>query len=576
VLQLLALLHTQQGRSEDALTAYDILAAEGEIGADLHQARGDRLQGLGRFEAAVEAYDAALAREPARVEALNNRAAALEAMGRLDAALQGFDAVLSIRPDHTQALYNRGGVLTALGRSTEALESYDRVLVLQPDFAPAHNNRALALAALGRFEEAVAGYDTALSLADDASTSSNRSAALRALRRLDEALDSARHALALRPDFPDALNAEGLALAAMNRFEAALASYDRALVLRPDHRDALNNAGVTLAALRRFDEAGVRHEAALALDPSFAEAEYNLGLLALRLGDPAGWARHEARWRRAGQPGPTYPDAQLWLGADDIAGSTLLLHAEQGLGDTIQFARYASHVRARGAKVVLQVQPALKRLVRGLDGADVVVAAVGEPLPPVDRHIPLMSLPLVFGVEGGAPYLQADPAAAALWRERLLADRLRVGLAWAGNPAHGNDANRSIALSVLAPLLARAATFVSLQRDVPPTDVPTLAETGIRPFPASISDFADTAALIDALDLVITVDTSVAHLAAALGRPTWVLLPRFPDWRWGEASDETPWYPTMRLFRQSDFGQWGDVVEVLGAALDLVIASRAA
>jgi hypothetical protein len=385
----------------------------------------------------------------------------------------------------------------------------------------------------------------------------------------------ADRALVLRPGFADAENARGLALAALNRWAEAVDSYDRAIALAPDHRDALNNAGIALTALGRFEAARARHAAALALDPSFAEAEYNLGLLALRLGDPGGWALHEARWRRSGQPGPTYPDSHLWLGGEDIAGLTVLLHAEQGLGDTLQFARYAARVKALGARVVLQVQPALKRLMQGLEGAD-MVTAVDEPLPPVDRHVPLMSLPRVFGLQGEAGYLRADPTAAAEQGARLPTGRLRVGLAWSGNPAHGNDRNRSIPLAMLTPLLGRDAAFVSLQKDPRLADAELFAQAAIAPFPTSIADFADTAALIQGLDLVITVDTSVAHLAAALGRPTWVLIPRFPDWRWGTDRTDSPWYPTLRLFRQTDFGRWDEVVAEVGAALDTTIAAHGA
>lgn len=576
LLQLLALLLAQQGRAQEALAAYDALVQHGHADAAVQQARGDCLQALGQFELAVAAYDAALAYEPGRVEALNNRGAALEALGRLEAALESFDAVLALRPDHAHAHGNRGGVLLAQGQAEDALESCDRALGLDPGFGQAHNNRGLALAALHRFDAAVEAYDAALALKpEDASTWANRSAAQRAAGQLDAALDSARCALALHPGFADAYNAQGLALAALNCFDEAVDSYQHALAIAPGHRDALNNSGVALTALDQFDEARARHAAALALDPGYAEAEYNLGLLALRLGDPAGWVLHEARWRRPGQPGPTYPDSHLWLGREDIAGKTLLLHAEQGLGDTLQFARYARRAKSLGALVVLQVQPALIRLLQGLDGADAVVA-VNEPLPPVDRHIPLMSLPRVFGLDGAPAVLRADPAAVADWRARLPQGRLRVGLVWAGNPAHGNDRNRSIPLSALAPLLDRKAVFVSLQREVREADAAALAQSPITPWPQAMADFADTAALVEALDLVVTVDTSVAHLAGSLGLPTWVLIPRFPDWRWGEARADSPWYPSLRLFRQRDFGRWDEPIAKVGAALDAMIATHAA
>jgi len=544
----------------------------------LHQ--GDRLHTLGRSAQAVERYDRALALAP-RADIYSNRGVALEALGRLDEALDSFSQALACRSDYAAAFFNRGGVLGALHRWPEALADYDRALALLPTPPAAYwNNRGLALSELNRSAEAADSFVKALSLDRGyADAQANLSVAQRRLGQLDAALGSAERALAIRPDHPEALTTRGLALAALGRFEAALDSHERALALRPDYLQALNNAGAALDALERTDEALARFDVALALDPGFAEAEFNSALALLRAGRwQEGWLRHEARWRRKGEPGPTYPEAKLWLGgADDQAleGRTTLLHAEQGLGDTLQFCRYASAVKALGARVILEVQPPLKTLLAGLEGVDQVIG-VGEPVPPFDRHTPLLSLPLALGRScdiPSAPYVFADPSREAVWRARLSPSRgPRVGLAWAGNSAHGNDRNRSLTAKALAPLIAAArstgAQMISLQKEVRAGDLAWLEQTpDVLRVEDLLTDFADTAALVAACDLVISVDTSVAHLAGALGRPLWLLLPKPCDWRWMSAREDTPWYPAARLFRQTAPGDWAEVLDRAAQAL---------
>ncbi len=576
-LQLLGLLYRQTGQSLKALIVYDRLVALGAASPDIFIIRGDLLQGLGRRVEAVSSYDQALASDPGRADAHNNRGVALEALGRLSDALASFDASLLHRPNDANTLYNRAGVLAGLDRPAEALEAYDQVLNLTPNHAQTLNNRALALGALKRWDEALASLDQALVLTPDYPDAlANRSVALRHLKRPADALASVDRALALRPDFPQALTTRGLALAALGRFEAALQSHEQALAVRPAYPEALNNAALALEGLGRFEEAADRLEAALALDPDFAEAEFNSGLALLRLGRfAAGWRRHEARFRRQGRPGPTYPPDRLWLGAVSPRGETLLLHAEQGLGDTIQFCRYVSAVRALGARIVLEVQPALVRLMAGLAGVDQIIA-IGDPVPAFDRHTPLMSLPLALGLAddlGPADsYLTADPDRTKIWRAELgVVCGRRIGLVWSGNPAHENDLNRSLSVQALAPLLAVARVndqIISLQKEVRAADQPWLATLPqIIQVADRLDDFTDTAALVAACDLVICVDTAVAHLAGALGRPVWLLLPTPADWRWGAAGETTPWYATMRLFRQDRPGDWDGVVRRVAQAL---------
>jgi tetratricopeptide (TPR) repeat protein len=539
----------------------------------LHQ--GDRLHTLGRGAEAVERYDRALALNP-NADVYNNRGVALEALGRLDEALDSFSQAVASRSDYAAAFFNRGGVLGALGRWADALADFDRAVALRPDHsAPYWNNRGLALGELTRWAEAADSFIKALAL-DPAygDAAANLSVAQRRLGQFDAALESADRALATRQDHPEALTTRGLALAALGRFEAALESHEQALALRPDYLQALNNAGVALDALDRTDEALARFDAALALNPGFAEAEFNSALALLRAGRwLEGWRRHEARWRRKGEPGPTYADACLWLGDQALSGRTILLHAEQGLGDTLQFCRYAPAVKALGARVILEVQPQLKSLLGDLAGVDRVIG-IGEPVPPFDRHTPLLSLPLALAhPPPSTPYLIADPSRTAVWRARLSPPvGPRIGLVWAGSSAHGNDRNRSLPAKAFAHLIVAAcnmsAQLISLQKDASAADLAWLEQTpDLVRVEDQLTDFADTAALISTCDLVISVDTSVAHLAGALGRPLWLLLAKPCDWRWMSNRDDTPWYPSARLFRQAAPGDWAEVLDRVAQAL---------
>ena len=329
--------------------------------------------------------------------------------------------------------------------------------------------------------------------------------------------------------------------------------------------------------LGRLDEARASFDHAVGIRPNFAQAHWNRAQAMLLAGAFArGWREHE--WRLAAHPELQRPFAQpLWLGEEPLAGKTLLLHAEQGLGDTIQFCRYAPLAGARGARVVLEVQTSLVDLLRDLPGVSSVVAR-GDPLPPFVLHCPLPSLPLAFGttlatIPAQTPYLRVPADRAAAWEARLGRKRPRVGLVWSGNAGHRRDRSRSIPLYALMPLFDLDATFVSLQKDVRAADQAVLQQTPkLVDVSAGLESFADTAALIGELDLVIAVDTSVAHLTGALGKRLWLLLPAAPDWRWLTGRDDSPWYPTARLFRQNDARAWGPVVTRVRAALQEMIA----
>ena len=509
-------------------------------------------------------------------DALHLLAVVQSSLGQKDAALASYDRALEVRPDSAEALSNRGNILHQLDRFEEALASYDRALKVRPDSADALSNRGVSLKELKRFEEALASFDRALALRPDyVEALSNRGLALHELKRFEEALASFDRAVALRPGYAEALSNRGLTLHALDRFEEALASFDRALTLRPDYAQAFFNRGATLQELKRFEEALASYDRALMLQPDYVEAHWNEALLRLLTGDFArGWRQYEWRWKNQSLALPQRNVPQpLWLGTESAIDKTILLHSEQGFGDTIQFCRYVPLVAARGARVILEVETPLLELMTSLAGATQVLAK-SDPLPAFDVHCPLLSLPLAFATRHGTipsltPYLSAPAQAVQDWRARLgPKTRLRIGLAWSGRPTHKNDQNRSIALRALMPLLDLDATFVSLQKDVRADDATVLQERGdLRHFGDALRNFADTAALISNLDLVISVDTSVAHLAGALAKPVWVLLPFVPDWRWLLDRDDSPWYPTARLFRQDDARTWDTVVPRVHRAL---------
>jgi len=564
-------------RFEEALASYDRALMLRPDFAEAHCNRGVILQDLKRFGEALSSYDRALTLRPSYADAHSNRGVTLHELRRLEEALASYDRALALQPNYAAAYSNRGNTLHALGRFDAALASFDRALALWPDYVAALSNRGNALKELKRFEDAVTSCDRALALQPNyAEAHSNRGNALHELSRFEEALASYDRALALRPDYALAHYNRGNALKELKRFEAALASYDRALALQPDYPEALSNRGVALQDLKRIEEALASYDRAVSMRPDYADAHFNAAICRLLMGDfDRGWEQHEWRWQTEHlRNGRKHFAPKLWLGPDDIAGKTVLLHAEQGFGDTIQFCRYAPLVAARGARVVLKVQKPLHELMGTLAGVAQIISN-DDPPTDFDLHCPLLSLPLAFGtklatIPSQTPYLREDTQAAMDWNVRLgPRHRPRIGLAWSGRPAHKNDQNRSIALSAFVPMLAGVdATFVSLQREVRGGDADLLqGRSDIIHFGDELKNFADTAALIANLDLVIAVDTSVVHLAGALAKPVWVLLPFVPDWRWLLDREDSPWYPTARLFRQDQTRGWDNVVARVHGAL---------
>ena len=503
---------------------------------------------------------------------------------RFQRAVDLISRSIRINPDFAPAHCNLGIALAASDRRGEALARYDAAIARQPDFAEAHYNRGLLLTALGRQDEAIDSLGRTLQLRpDDVEARSARGLALNAAGRLPDALADFDAAIAQRPDHAKSHNNRGTTLTLLKRPDDALASFDRAVALQPDLADAWCNRGEALHELNRIEEAIASFDKAISLRQDFAEAYFGRGLSRLTVGRYRdGFRDQEWRARRAGAPPARSFRQKPWLGESAVAGRRLFIHPELYLGDMVQFCRYAAVAAERGARVVLGVQRPLLGLLRTLHPGVTLIEA-GETPSRFDLHCPLLSLPLAFGttietVPNAVPYLRAEPDRAARWAATLGDDGFKIGICWQGNPNRA-ELDRDVPLSAFAPLgRMRGVRLVSLQTgdgldqlgalpdDVRVEHFEDTSDDGMRPF-------QEMAAMIANLDLVVTTDTVVAHVAGAMGRPAWVLLKQVPDWRWGQG-DTTPWYPTLRLFRQSRRGDWGGVMDQVIEAIGAVEKTR--
>lgn len=491
-------------------------------------------------------------------------------------ALQAYDRALELQPYFAQAWANRGNVLRDMARYADAAHSYRSALSTQPHFDSAWHGLGLALGDLKQWNEALSAFDHAVAYNPTLSVAwLDRGNVLRELDRPEDAMKSYELALQHNASYAQAWSNRGVVLKQLGRMDEALQSYQKALACKPDFVDAMVNCSTLLKELLQLDASAQLTQRALELDANSSGAHLNLAICYLLQGDlPTGFQHFEWRWKTEQlRDGVRNFPQPLWLGQEFPQGSTVLLHAEQGLGDTIQFCRYAKLVAQRGMRVVLEVQAPLVELLRGLDGVSEVVAR-GAALPPFDAHCPLMSLPLALGttvqtIPAQPHYLHADAVRSAAWKMRLgPAERRRVGLVWSGRSEHKNDHNRSIPLDGFTRVLDERFDYHCLQKEMRSTDQACLAlHPEIAVWSDQLQSFADTAALVECLDLVIAVDTSVAHLAAALGKPVWLLLPYSPDWRWLLDRQDTPWYPGMRLFRQAATGDWPSALAQVRSAL---------
>ncbi len=523
----------------------------------------------GKLSEALHVCDLAASIAPAHASIYNNRGNVLRDLGRHEEALADFDRAILLNPNYLDAYLNRGIILHDLKRYEDALLSCNHALTLAPSNPTGHLSRGIVLSALGRNAEALSSFDLAICLDPrNGKAHANRGAVLLDLRRYDDALASCNKAVSLAPNAIAHMNL-GNVLEKLGRYEEALVEYDRAIHKNPVLADAFSNKANVLFLMREFDNAMSAYNHATTLSPDHAEAHWNKSLLMLLLGNyEEGWHMYEWRWKSKDCKSAyrNYPQP-LWLGnPGQLRGKTILIHAEQGQGDTIQMMRYVPIIAAQAAKIVLDVPDSLASMICDIPNA--IVLKQGSVIPDFDIHCPFMSLPLAFGttletIPDDVPYLRAPESKVEKWSV-ILGHRKhpRIGLVWSGATGHRNDHNRSIALQRLSPFFDLDVEYHSLQVEYRNGDQEMLASTGrIVDHSNDIADYSDTAALIEHMDLVITVDTSVAHLVGALGKPVWIMLPHVPDWRWLLDREDSPWYPTARLFRQPSHGDWDSVIK---------------
>jgi len=540
--------------------------------ADAAWREGLALHRQGRLDEARVRYERVLALDPGHFEALSLLGGLLAQSGQAEGGAALLRRATQVRPRAPQAHCMLGSVLSGLDRPAEALESYDAAIARRPGHAEARLNRATGLLDLRRPGEALEALDDVLAQRRDYPDALvNRGLVLLDLGRLEEALASVAEAIALRPGHAEAHFNHGRILDALDRFEEAIGAYEAAIALRPDFPEALINRALALSELHRLDETEAALDKVVAAAPQHAYARFNRGVFRLLAGRlTEGWPDYEHRNVRFGVP---LDRGRPWRGDADLKGARLWVVHEQGLGDSIQCARYFKLLEGTGAEVVAQVQPALKPLLQQLSPS-LRFAEEGETPEEGDFTCPMMSLPLAFGatlktIPFASGYLQVDPQARAHMEQRLgPRARRRIALVWSGNPAHGKDRTRSIPFDDLRPLLDTGAHWFALQNEIRERDVAAFEEDGrVRFLGPELKDFGDAAALVEAMDVVVTIDTSLAHLAGALGKPVWILLPYTPDWRWMLGRADSPWYASARLFRQTRRGDWGSVLSEVRAAL---------
>ncbi|HEY6022739.1 MAG TPA: tetratricopeptide repeat protein [Pseudolabrys sp.] len=600
------------GQYDKALAAFDKALSLRPDFAEAWLGRGHVSHDLKKYDEALAAYDKALNLRPGLAPAWLGRGRVCARLNRAPEALAAFDKALAFKPDLAEAWLGRGHVLHDVRKYDEALAAYERALSMQPDLAPAWLGRGNVLHDIRKYDEALPAFDRAIGLKsdlaeswlgrgsvfyglrmhDEAFTAFDKALALktdlaeawlgrsnvfRDLKKYDEALAACDRALSFQPDMATAWLGRGNVFAELDRRDEAFAAYDRALALKPDLAAAYTSRGVLRFELMQVKEAIADYDKAISIEPNDAETYWNKSMALLLSGEfNEGWNLFEWRWKtrimrslRRDLPQP------LWLGKESLRGKTILLCSEQGLGDAIQFCRYTKLVADLGAQVILEVPKPLKHVLANLAGAAKVIEA-GSALPSFDYQCPLMSLPFAFktdlsNIPADIPYIKSETEKYQYWRAKLgETKRPRVGLAWSGGNQPESwrvNERKRVPLAKLAALKDIDVVFYSLQKGQPAeSELAELINNNwngphITDFTSELVDFSDTAALVDNLDLVISVDTSTAHLAGAMGKPVWILNRFDSDWRWLLERTDSPWYPTARLYRQASPGNWDDLVQ---------------
>ena len=583
-LHLSGVLHLEQNRPECAAKVLLPASCLAPDVAPLQLCYGVALLELGRSEDALVLFQKAACIDPLYAEAFYHLANGLKDLGRYARACVVYDRVLALEPDHADAWSNQGDALQSIGLFEEAVGRYEKALTIRADYAQAFSNCGLALHNMRRFDAALHHYDRAIGLKPDFGVAwFNRANTLKDLQRFDDAVADFAIALLLEPEDAQASSNQGDALQALGRFDEALAAYDKALLAQPDFAQACSNRGVCLKELGRFEDALASFDGAISFDPDYAEAFWNKALTLLLLGRfEEGWELYEWRKKTREPVGNRLFPRPVWLGQEDVAHKTLLVHAEQGLGDVIQFSRYVRCLVERGAKVLFAPGEALQALMRTLDG-DVRIVDAEDAALNFDYHVPLLSLPFALktnatNIPAGPSYLRAQAKLAQSWMARLGPEGFKVGICWQGGVSPV-DVGRSFPLRLFFELSQiPGVRLISLQKGPGALQLQHLpagmqVQTPGQDFDAGPDAFLDTAAVMTCCDLVITSDTAVAHLAGALGVKTWVALKHVPDWRWFLQRDDSPRYPSLRLFRQESPGDWDGVFARIKAALLEAVAA---
>jgi tetratricopeptide (TPR) repeat protein len=542
------------------------------------------LKDLKRLDEALISYNQAIIYKPDYAEAFSNRGIIFKKLNRPNEALDSYNQALALKPDQAAVYFNRAIILNDLNRFEEALVSYDRAISLKPDYAEAYSNRGNSLKKINLFELALVSYDCALKLRPDfAEAHMNRGTVLSSLNRFEEALASYECAIRLNPVYVEAYSNRGLVLKELNRIEDALASYDRAIALNANYAEAYSNRGIALKECKQFDEALVNYDRAITLKADYAEAYWNKSLLKLLLGDyEQGWALYEWRRKKDDTKNNYREYAQpLWMGEQSLTNKTVFIYSEQGLGDVIQFIRYIALVEQLGAKVILEVPKILMAIVSTLQGGFILVEPK-KTLPDFDYHCPLMSLPLAFKttmktIPVQVPYLFPLEEKMNRWKKVIGDQDFKIGISWQGSAGKEGMIARSFPIQLLEDIAKiKGIRLISLQKNEGVDQLAGLPQ-GMRverlpdDFDNEGDAFLDSIAIMKCLDLVITCDTSIAHLAGALNLQTWVALIYVPDFRWLLDKTDSPWYPKHRLFRQTTRNDWVTVFQDMAENLKKMV-----
>lgn len=559
----------------------------------------------GHFESGLKYVEKSLGLDSSQFAAYGNRGAALFALGRADEAHENYNKAINLNQNYAEAYYNRGILHEKYERLLEALKDYDKAIEIKSDYANAYNNRGNILKKLEKYDEALASYENAIkSNPYHTEAYSNRGVILKQLKDYPAAITSFLKAIDLNNNYADAYYNCGNTFIELNNFKDALTFLNKAILINPNYASAYISQGNVLIELKKFDEALISYDKSIALNSNssihlskrspeqkflnvsstydLADTHWNKALLKILLGEyEQGWDLYEYRRLRKDQE-KYYPNYSkpLWLGKESLNSKVLYLYPEQGLGDFIQFCRYILLVEKLGASVILRAPIPLISVINSI-GLNARIVKSHEEVDSYDFHCPIMSLPLAFkttldNIPNAMPYLFSDAAKKNHWKNKMAGSTtLKVGLVWSGSKNHMKDQSRSLRLEQLKPLFDLPVNFYSLQKEVREEDQATLSQLSqIQQYSQELNDFSDTAAMVDNLDLIISVDTSVAHLAGAMAKNVWILISYLPDYRWMLDREDSPWYPTARLFRQPNIGDWESVIGNVKQALQALLAEK--